>query len=266
VREFLNFNNGSFSSDLIYWFDELGYEVEHRKLGALDYGVPQKRHRVFFFAVRKDVADATGLGPSFPTPTHGGAGLQLDGCASVATVRDAIADLPNAPTGRQSQVLRYDHSKSVSILARQLKGSSGSLHNHVARTLSQKQVERINAVGTGRMKHIDPGLQTASFYGSAYRRLSWDEPALTITSWVYHVGSGRFAHPEEDRGVTMREAARLQTFDDEYIFPPLVNPVSQMIGNAVPPLLASAIASRFVNILDCYFGELAYTNVRRKAG
>ena len=100
------------------------------------------------------------------------------------------------------------------------------------------------------MKHIDPKLRTKAFYGSAYRRLSWDEPSLTITTWVYHVGSGRFAHPTEDRGITMREAARLQSFDDGFVFPALVNPVSQMIGNAVPPLLANHFAQEFIRVLD----------------
>jgi DNA (cytosine-5)-methyltransferase 1 len=253
VREFLNFGEGRFSSDLIAWFDEIGYEVSYRKLCALDFGVPQKRHRVFFVAVRKDIADATGLGPSFPNPTHGATGLPMEGFHRIRTVRDAIGDLPSPPLGKQGQLVGY-RSGEPSELASMLRRDAQSLHNHVARQLSEKQIDRINAVGTGRMKNIESDLQTKSFYGSAYRRLSWDEPALTITTWVYHVGSGRFAHPTEDRGVTMREAARLQTFDDEFIFPPLVNPVSQMIGNAVPPLLANAFAKTFASILDAYEG------------
>jgi DNA (cytosine-5)-methyltransferase 1 len=100
------------------------------------------------------------------------------------------------------------------------------------------------------MRDIAPELRTKMFYGSAYRRLSWDIPALTITTWVYHVGSGAFAHPDEVRGITMREAARLQSFDDDFIFPPLINPVSQMIGNAVPPLMAEAFGERFARVLD----------------
>lgn len=253
VREFLNFSNGRFSTELLAWFEELGYDVEYKKVGAIDYGVPQKRYRVFFIAVRKDISDAVGTGPSFPTPTHGLNSDLLNTLAPVRTVKDAIEDLPYAPTGKQNEVLFYPENSEISFLSRQLRGGSKLVHNHIARKLSQKQVDRINAVGSGRMKNIDPNLQTASFYGSAYRRLHWDEPALTITTWVYHVGSGRFAHPSLDRGITMREAARLQTFDDEFVFPPLVNPVSQMIGNAVPPLLANKLASNFINILDKYY-------------
>jgi DNA (cytosine-5)-methyltransferase 1 len=93
-----------------------------------------------------------------------------------------------------------DHRRSVSELAALLRSGSGAVYNHVARVLSKKSSDRIRAVGAGRMKHIHNSLQTKSFYGSAYRRLSWDEPALTITTWVYHVGSGRFVYPDEDRG------------------------------------------------------------------
>lgn len=88
----------------------------------------------------------------------------------------------------------------MSELAQLLRSDSSQVLNHVARALSATEVARINAVGVGRMKHIDPKLQTEAFYGGAYRRLSWDEPSLKITTWVYHVGSGGFAHPTEDVG------------------------------------------------------------------
>jgi DNA (cytosine-5)-methyltransferase 1 len=252
VREFLNFGNGSFSGDLVKRFNELDYVVESRKLCAADYGVPQVRHRAFFVAVRKDWADKTGLGPQFPKPTFFEAvnGTTLALGDNYRTVRDAIADLPAPTVERTAAGIPYPTRRKISDLAEMLRNPEGIVLNHFTRELSPKQVKRINAVGSGRMKHIDPKLRTKTFYGSAYRRLSWDEPALTITTWVYHVGSGRFAHPSEDRGITMREAARLQSFDDAFAFPLLVNPVSQMIGNAVPPLLAKSFAKEFLKILD----------------
>lgn len=255
VREFLNFAGGKFSSDLRARFAELGYEVQFQKLNAADFGVPQTRHRVFFIAIRKDVADKVGFVPQFPA----GSFIKTEGSGSLAlfpthrTVRDAIIDLP-APVYDKMGLVRYDMRRSVSEFAGQLRSKLGVVHNHAARKLSKVQVDRINAVGTGRMKHIDDDLKTEKFYGSAYRRLAWDEPALTITTWVYHVGSGRFAHPTEDRGITMREAARLQSFDDDFIFPPLVNPSSQMIGNAVPPIVANAFAQEFSKVLDAFYG------------
>jgi DNA (cytosine-5)-methyltransferase 1 len=254
VREFLNFGGGKFSSDLVARFRELGYVVESKKLCAADFGVAQVRHRVFFVAVRNDVADATGLGPTFPKVEFHPAstGSVLLGDVPYRTVRDAIGDLPPPSHDKKNGGTPYPNDRPVSALARELRSPGGLVLNHIARELSPKQVARINAVGSGRMKHIDPNLQTEAFYGSAYRRLSWDEPALTITTWVYHVGSGRYAHPDEDRGITMREAARLQSFDDDFVFSRLVNPVSQMIGNAVPPLLASKFAKEFVHVLDAF--------------
>jgi DNA (cytosine-5)-methyltransferase 1 len=254
VREFLKFGGGKFSDDLKLKFNEMGYEVRFQKVNAADFGVPQNRHRIFFVAVRKDVADRTGFGPEFPCGTFvpGGEDGTLGLFQAHRTVRDAISDLPS-PAVNKNDLVHYDLRVPVSMLAERLRSSKGTVHNHVGRQLSKIQVERINAVGSGRMKHIKESLKTEKFYGSAYRRLSWDKPALTITTWVYHVGSGQFAHPSEDRGVTMREAARLQSFDDDFVFPPFVNPTSQMIGNAVPPLVAHAFAQQFTKILDKYY-------------
>lgn len=259
VREFLNFGKGKFSSDLKMRFSELGYDVEFRKINAADYGVPQTRHRVFFVAVRKDVADATGVGPQFPKGLFKKASLTGELALSPhhRTVRDAIEDLP-PPILEKAGITQYVERTTLSDLATALRSKTGVVHNHIARHLSRIQVDRINAVGVGRMQHIDDKLKTLKFYGSAYRRLAWDEPALTITTWVYHVGSGRFAHPVEDRGITMREAARLQSFDDDFVFSPLVNPTSQMIGNAVPPLVAYAFAQQFTKILDQYYGKVTF--------
>ncbi|TKD25121.1 DNA cytosine methyltransferase [Rhodobacter capsulatus] len=253
VREFLNYDSGKFSQDLISTFEEWGYDVAFQKLCAADFGVPQMRHRVFFLAVRKDVCDVVGRGPSFPKAEFFPAAGDLFGNSRrYRTVRDAIGDLPEPSTVRGLSPLQYITMSDLSDYAFSMRSASGSVTNHVARVLSGKQVERINAVGTGRMREIDSRLQTNKFYGSAYGRLDWDEPSLTITTWVYHVGSGRFAHPVADRGLTMREAARLQSFDDSFVFPPLVNPVSQMIGNAVPPLLAKSIAQEVYSILDLH--------------
>lgn len=252
VREFLNFGGGVFSDDLFKRLDELDYNVGYRKICAADYGVPQLRHRVFFLAVSRHFARPSDEELPFPIPSRSGSQhgqLTLLPDSGYNTVSDAISDLP-PPVYKHGIPLSYPANSSLSTLACELRSGDGIVFNHVARKLSATSRARINAVGTGRMKHIQEGLRTRSFYGSAYRRLAWDEPALTITTWVYHVGSGRFAHPEEDRGITMREAARLQSFDDDFIFPDLINPVSQMIGNAVPPLLAKAFGYSIARFLD----------------
>lgn len=251
VREFINFAEGHFSSDLLKRLDELGYDASFRKVCAADFGVPQLRHRVFFIAINRSSGISRSPDQLFPNPTHLPTNeANLFSGMRYNTVYSAISDLPAASQIKDHPQLRYRKLSAISDYAKQMRSSSGFVQNHFKRTLSQKQIERINAVGTGRMRDVDAELQTKAFYGSAYRRLAWDEPALTITTWVYHVGSGRFAHPTEDRGVTMREAARLQSFDDDFVFPPLVNPVSRMIGNAVPPLLAQCFAESFRQALE----------------
>lgn len=257
VREFLNFGDGKFSEDLLKRLDELGYNAGFRKVCAADYGVPQMRHRVIFLAVSREIARPTDQELPFPARKfsqcdRGQLGL-LEGFG-YRTVRDAISDLPD-PNYTHGVPLSYPTDCEISALASQLRSRTGVVLNHVARKLSESSKARINAVGTGRMKHVEDHLKTKSFYGSAYRRLAWDEPALTITTWVYHVGSGRFAHPVDDRGITMREAARLQSFDDDFIFPNLINPVSQMIGNAVPPLMAQAFGESISNYLDYHLSR-----------
>jgi len=86
-------------------------------------------------------------------------------------------------------------------------------------------------------------LRTRSAYYNSYGRLSWDRPAKTITKSCNYLGSGCFGHPVEDRGITMREAARLQSFDDDFDFLSASEPhVAKIIGGAVPPVLAATIA------------------------
>ncbi|MGP4845134.1 DNA cytosine methyltransferase [Marinobacter sp. 1Y8] len=251
VREFLNFGEGKFSRDLINRLEELGYAVNFKKVCAANYGVPQKRYRVIFIAANaKFIKNAEDV-LSFPEETHSDTDdgqLQLDFTKPFVTVKDAFEALPQPvwKHGVPVTISKNPRTDFGRIVNRGVK----LVENHVARELSEKNIQRIRAVGHGRMKDICGTLKTKKFYGSAYGRLSWDAPALTITTWVYHVGSGRFAHPSEDRAITMREAARLQSFDDGFVFPPLINPTSQMIGNAVPPLLALKFAEIFAEILD----------------
>ena len=94
-------------------------------------------------------------------------------------------------------------------------------------------------------------LRTKSAYYNSYGRLSWEQPAKTITKSCNYLGSGCFGHPVEDRGITMREAARLQSFEDDFDFMSKSGPhVAKMIGSAVPPLLASSLATQIAKAID----------------
>lgn len=125
-----------------------------------------------------------------------------------------------------------------------------AVHDHVARKLTPVQLKRIQNLGPGEsIKHLPAEMRPAKGYSGAYGRLVANEPARTITRWVFHPGSGRFIHPHDDRVITIREAARLQSFPDSFVFKGTYIQKSHQVGESVPPLLARRIAERVKEVL-----------------
>ena len=143
------------------------------------------------------------------------------------TVRDAIADLPRVDARHQTTVIDKYHRCS---------------------THKQSTVDVIAQVphdGGSRPKGVGPKcLDKVNGFSDVYGRLSWDKPAITITQYARNPASGRYSHPEQDRGLTIREAARLQSFPDGYLWNGSLGENFKQIGEAVPPLLALAIATQ----------------------
>lgn len=226
----------------------IGYQTEWKILIATDYGVPQIRRRAFVVAWQKGIKGFT-----WPEPTHG---KEKPGVKSallpIVTVRDAIADLP--PAGKtergRGNVARY--RKTNSAYAKSMQSNIATPMNHVARTPGEMVLRRLRAMRPGMITaDLPPELLPKSHYYNCYGRLAWDAPAKTITKSCNYLGSGCFGHPEEDRGITMREAARLQSFDDDFDFLSGSEPhVAKMVGSAVPPLLASVLAEQIAKALD----------------
>ncbi len=193
---------------------ELGYHIDARRVRCADYGIPQERRRFVLVASR--------LGPvSIPKPSD-----------PIRTVRDAIGHLPKLGAGQ---------SCTLDPL-------------HKARNLNPINLKRIRASHPGGTWHDWPEelrapchkAETGASYRSVYARMSWDRPAPTITTQCYNFGTGRFGHPEQDRGITLREAAILQSFPGDYKFVQddkevYFTPVGRMIGNAVPPKLGEMV-------------------------
>jgi DNA (cytosine-5)-methyltransferase 1 len=104
-------------------------------------------------------------------------------------------------------------------------------------------MSRIRLLGEGEGQlHLPPELQTKEGYGSAYRRMQADAQALTLTTWMFHPGSGMFTHPKDDRVVTIREAARLQSYQDDFVFTGRYHSQCRQVGNSVAPLMAMNLA------------------------
>ncbi len=203
---FLDFVKGLESND---------YEVDFGSLYCPKFGIPQHRRRLVLVASR--------IGPiQIPAPRRSK--------AEFPTVRKAIGKLPALKAGSAS------HPKDPL---------------HRTRNLTEVNLRRIQASQPGgtwkewpielrSSCHLKP---TGGSYQSVYARMEWDEPAPTITTQSYNFGTGRFGHPEQDRAITLREAAILQSFPRHYKFvkpgdPVHLTSVGRLIGNAVPPRLA----------------------------
>jgi len=238
VPGLLRRENGAFRKTIEDALKELGFAVRSFMLNAADYGVPQKRVRLFFVGI----TSTERFEP--PQPTHAPSRSILLYAHSVdsdfpkphVTVRDAISDLPPLRAGEEKT--RYE-SPPRTEYQKMMREGSKKLYNHKA-PRHPKWTERI-------IQRTRPGEPIYKTFKQRIR-LSWDFPSPTIPA-----GGVRpqwfFAHPEQPRGLTVRETARLQSFPDKYVFLGSLIKQRVLVGDAVPPLLAEAIARRLVEYL-----------------
>jgi DNA (cytosine-5)-methyltransferase 1 len=197
---------------------EAGYTVEWREINAAEYGVPQIRKRIFCYGWSKRLLPDF----LFPAPDH-----TPD---KFCTVHDAIGDLPSPPDDYKplpSDPLHRRIKLSEINLERLRHIPPGGSFEHVPKRL---RPERYNRYGTHNVMHRD-----------VYGRLDPSKPAGVIVAGFDSFTRGKFAHPFEDRNITLREGARLQTFPDDFIFIGNQKEVATMIGHATPPLLSEKI-------------------------
>lgn len=218
VLQILSFKQAPVLKDFVKTLEEEGYYVSVNKVFCPDYGIPQTRRRLVLLASRFGEI-------SLIEKTHKP--------ENYVTVNDAIGNLPAIKAGETCE--------------------SDPLHT--ARKLTALNMRRIKATPYGgRWKDWPEELLltchkkgSGKSFGSVYGRMVWEEPSPTITTLCTGIGNGRFGHPEQDRAISVREAALLQTFPKEYEFFPDTDSVSlskasRYIGNAVPPLLGEVIA------------------------
>ncbi len=216
--------------------NSLGYAVDMRILRCEEYGVPQERRRVFF------VGNRAGLPIHWPSPTHG------PGKLPYVTVGDALSDLPELKNGEDPGVQAY-RTRARSVYQHDMRGKSSFVHNHAAPRLARINLERMKYIQQGGSwrdvpVHLLPkGMQRARRcdHTKRYGRLHPDGLSGTIlTKCDIHWGS--FIHPEQDRSLTVREAARLQSFPDWFVFAGPRTEQFVQVGNAVPPLVGRMMA------------------------
>lgn len=204
-----------------------GYNVNHNFLNAADFGVPQLRQRLFFVATRIGLPNFI-----FPTPLYGnGTDMEYN------TIRDAIGDLPRIQSGETTNIYNIQPQTEYQILMR---NDSTHLYNHVA---PKHPIDTIN-----RIANTPPGQPMYERFRQRIR-LDWDMQSPTQLAGGIRP-QFQFGHPDIARGLTVRERARIQSFPDDYEF--LGGTVQGRVqtGNAVPPLLAKAIANSIINVLE----------------
>lgn len=265
VPGLLSLDDGKVFRQILSEFEKLGYHVTDKILFAAHYGVPQERWRLILMGSR-----FSKIAP--PEPTHYAVGranfrggriltFQLNvsdhgHLLPAITVGDAIGDLPPLEMGEGSEIVGYT-SPAHSDYARSIRNPDGVTFNHYAAKLSKQNIERMKYVKPGGSwrdiphKLLPKGMQRArkSDHTKRYGRLTNDRLAGTImTKCDPHWGSVFL--PDHDRSLTVREAARFQSFPDAYRF--MGSRVSQyeQVGNAVPVLLAKAIALQIRDHLD----------------
>lgn len=222
-------------------FQEIGYTTQLKVMCATDFGIPQKRERVFIIGIRKDV----NIEWEFPV-----------GNERPISINEAISDLP--PLGEDQQICDY-LSEPQSDYQRLMRRGSEKITEHYCGIYGDKIRTVIRNVQPGQGKNdfnslVDQGLidkkyYLTSGYANTYGRLVADEPSTTITNNLATPSALRCIHYEQDRALTPREGARIQSFPDWYKFEGSRTDVARQVGNAVPPLLAIAFANKIIETL-----------------
>lgn len=232
VPNLLTAEKGYFKKEIVDMFSKSGYIIDAGVLNASDYGVPQNRRRAVIIGKRTIEKKVELLPKSIQKKT---------------TVWDAISDLAFLQSGEGKEVQEYIYP-AESDYQTLMRKKSILLKNHKATNHSKIALERLALVPPEQGKEVLPDEhRTKSIYSGTWSRMVKNDVSVTITTRFDTPSSGRFTHPYLNRAITVREAARIQSFPDTFEF---IGPkVSQMkqVGNAVPPLLAKAIAESVQN-------------------
>lgn len=228
-------------------------------LNSADYGVPQIRKRVIIIGVRKDVEYSPEQIYYGIKKTHcDSSEKKTSKLKSYVTVKDAISELPRLKPGEGEKIISFKPKDDNDFLKHIRPNSKYDLFDHVARTHNELDVKRYVAMSKNKWDFSElleksPELNhpKARVFNNSYVVQHWDSPSKTIIAHLYKDGN-QFIHPDHKQGRTLtpREAARLQSFPDDFVFEGSKTQQFKQIGNAVPPLFAEAIAKSIKQILN----------------
>lgn len=235
VPNLLTTENGYFKEEIEMLFAKLGYKITADVLNACDYGVPQNRKRAVIIGKKGNTP------PKLPSAS----GIRN-------TIWDAIGDLAFLSSNEGEEIMKYPKEAHTDYQSKMRKGST-LLHNHVATKHSQIALERLKLIPPECGKESLPVQhRTKSIYSGTWCRMKKNDISVTITTRFDTPSSGCFSHPFLDRAITVREAARIQSFPDTFIFYGSKHSQMKQVGNAVPPMLAKAIADSILNDINIH--------------
>lgn len=234
VRGIISENNGYAKEQIYKIFEERGYRVNNKVLDASDFGVPQKRMRNFFVMLRDETFDFE----------------KMKKVENKVTVEDAIGELYNLEQGINKKEYKLENEAN-SIYRKYLRSGNNTIVNHEIKYPAEIVQKRISYVKQGENWQKIPvelfDNQRNNRHSSAYKRLNEKDVSVTIDTGNSH---SNYFHPIYNRIPTVREAARIQSFDDSFIFEGGRTAQYRQVGNAVPPLLAKALADSIKKELE----------------
>lgn len=226
VRGIVETEKGLFRDSIVNSLEELGYTCSYKVLNAVNFGVPQERCRFFL------IGNRDGISLEIPSISN----------SRIVTVRDAIEDLPSLKNGASIDLLPYSR-EAKSEYAKLMRKENILCSGNLVSKNADYVIQRYSYVPQGGNWSSIPGVYMQNYkdrtrcHTGIYRRLCEDMPSITIGNYR----KAMLVHPWEDRGLSVREAARLQSFPDSYRFIGSIGFQQQQVGNAVPPLLARAV-------------------------
>lgn len=230
-----NLHKGSVFRAVIEIGEKLEYFMQWKIVNTVDSGVPQRRKRIIFIGTKKKANNLFEVKKK-----------------NIVTVREAIDDLPILENGYFVSELKYSRYINLSNYQKMIRKNNGytALNNLVTKN-SKLVVERYKHIPpSGNWRNIPANLMynyknPSRCHSGIYYRLKWNEPSIVISNYRKNM----LIHPEQHRGLSVREAARLQSFPDQYIFCGLLGSQQQQVANAVPPLLAEKIGKNIIQYL-----------------
>jgi DNA (cytosine-5)-methyltransferase 1 len=269
VPGLVSFEHGATLHAILEALADLGYGADVHILGAPYYGVPQMRWRTIVLGLRGGIIPQTAwpepvrhapVRANFATTFEGKQLVKRPGPSTDApftSLRDALSDLPSLANGEKGAAVKEYAMPPQNEYQKSLRIGSDGVHNHEAQRLSDINMERLEHIRPGGnwtdipTDLLPKGMQRArrSDHTKRYGRPRWEDLSSTIlTKCDPHWGA--FFHPGQDRAFTVREAARIQSFPDHYVFTGSQSEQFAQVGNAVPPMLAAAVGRSLKAVLE----------------